>query len=610
MRTLLDYLLSPAVRKNPALRRAHLELMTSLAAPFLFMPIAAVATLFLKDQFDSFDAIWFGAWFLLPIVQFLLLRLTGKVQMVRDILSLSLLGFVGIGAAYSGGVESSMVIGLCVIPLENMVSGDRRRVMLAIASVLLCIFLLWVLGDAGLLPADRTSEALRDSLRPLAILFVMLYCFLVADALIRNRRESEQALLKTENQFESLFETAPISIIEQDWSRTRRMIDQLMAGGVEDLNRHLADNPDILRELAGSMRIVRMNQATLALYRAKNAHELADHMATARLSEEELRNLRHWLVAFTKGNAGGYLNETIGRRLQGGQVYMRIRSAIVPEHRHDWLRVITTVGDVSDRKRVELALHAAKEEADNANRAKSRFLASMSHELRTPLNAIIGFSEIMAKQMFGPIGEPRYIAYAEDVHNSGQHLLSLINDMLDLSRIESGKYELFEENLNAGNLFDWVLNMTEPQITACGVHVDLDVQEDLPDFRADHRAMRQVLLNLFSNALKFTPAGKSVILRALQDAATGEIVFQVADTGRGIPADMLATITQPFVQAGDNYTRRETGTGLGLSITKSLVELHGGSLHLISTEHVGTVVSVRLPADRGAEGCDAERLRV
>lgn len=603
MRKLVDLLLSPEARDNPAMRRAHMELITSLAVPFLFMPVAAISTVFLKPNLDLFDFGWFLAWLLLPIAQWGFLRQTGNVRLARDILSLSMLLFIGVGAAYSGGLASSLLIGLCVLPLENMLSGDRRRVVLSIVVVLLFLAVFWALGEQRLLPMDRVSDELRNALRPLSVMFVMLYSYLVADALIRHRLADEQALHDTENLFESLFETAPISILEQDWSQTRNMLNRLEAHGVKDLNRHLIDHPDVLKSLIGVMRITRVNKATLTLYRALTPEELLDHLDPEKLTEEELRHFRFWLVAFASGKSGGFLNETVGRRRRGGQVYMRIRSAIVPEHRDDWSRIVTTVGDVSDRKRIELELHSAKEEADRANRAKSQFLASMSHELRTPLNAIIGFSDIMRQQMFGPVEEPRYLSYAEDIHDSGQHLLNLINDMLDLSRIEAGKYEIREELLNAQDLLDWVLNMTEPQVVQRGVVVGLAVVEAMPLFLADRRAMRQILLNLFSNALKFTPSGKSINLSAYQDANNGELVIEVADTGKGIPASLLDTITDPFVQAGDPETRQETGTGLGLSITKALVQLHGGRLVLASTEHVGTTAAIRLPASRAKERC-------
>lgn len=595
---MVNLLLSPEARGDPALRQTHLELIVSLAVPFLFMPVAAISTLFLKPSFDSFDVGLFTAWFLLPIGQWLLLRLTGNVKMGRDILTFTLLVFISFGAAYSGGVTSPMVIGLCIVPLENMLSGDRRRVVLSIVAVLLCLAGLWVLGEDNLLPPNRATGDLRDALLPLAIIFVMLYSYLVADALIRHRRAGEQALTDTEKLFESLFETAPISIIEQDWSQTRRKINQLAESGVRDLNRHLIEHPDVLKSLVGGIRITRVNTATLDLYRAQGPDELEEHLLPDRLTSEELRNYRLWIVSFAGSDSGNYLNETAVRRRRGGPVYTRVRSAIVPEHRHDWLRVVTTVGDVSDRKRAELALHTAKEDADQANRAKSQFLASMSHELRTPLNAIIGFSDIMRQQMFGPIGDARYLSYTDDIHDSGQYLLNLINDMLDLSRIEAGKHELREEWMTAQDLFDWVLNMTEPQIIASGVDISISVAEDMPEFRADLRSMRQILLNIFSNALKFTPGGKNVRLAAFINTDDGGVVLEVSDQGRGIPADMLETIAEPFVQAGDPMTSRQTGTGLGLSITRSLVRLHGGKLVLASTEHVGTTVTVSLPKSR------------
>ncbi|HAK62195.1 MAG TPA: hypothetical protein DCO82_03025 [Alphaproteobacteria bacterium] len=595
MKQFTEFLLSPAVRETQRARRAELELITSLAAPFLFMPVAAVSVIVFKSNYDLIDVGWLAAWFSLPLLLWLILRLTGAVRLVRDLYSLTILLFAGIGAAFSGGLQSSMLVALCILPIENMISADRRRVVLAILSVVLCLALLWGLGERKLLPPDRMTEGLHIATQPLSIIFVMFYSFLVADALIRRRTADARALAATENQYESLFEMAPIAMLEQDWSGVRGILDRLAASGVTDIKQYLPEHREVVLELAAAVKTLRVNKAALLLYRAETSEDLFEHFSPEKLTDDELRNFRQWVIAFAEGKNGGFLNETSSRRRKGGQVYIRVRSAIAPESRQNWSRVVTTIGDVTDRKRTELALRAAKEEADRANSAKSRFLASMSHELRTPLNAIIGFSEIMHKQLFGPIGQQRYMDYALDIHQSGQHLLNLINDMLDLSRIEAGRYEIHEEWIDARELFDWVLNMIEPQIIATGVEVSDDISEDIPYFFADLRAMRQIMLNLMSNALKFTPRGKTARLSARQAAGNNGIILEVADTGKGIPAKLLTKITEPFVQAGNVDTRPGTGTGLGLSITKSLVELHGGKLHLTSVEHEGTTVTIHLP---------------
>ena len=224
---------------------------------------------------------------------------------------------------------------------------------------------------------------------------------------------------------------------------------------------------------------------------------------------------------------------------------------------------------------------AEKLRAESANRAKSEFLANMSHELRTPLNAINGFSEIMATEMYGPVGDPRYREYARDIHNSGQHLLALINDILDMSKIEAGKMHLRIEPIALEDVAEDAVRLVRNRAEAVGVAVEIDFPE-LPDVEADYRAIKQVLLNLLSTAIKYTPRD-------------GRITVFVRDTGIGIPKEDLARLAKPFEQVESHLARTTSGTGLGLALTKSLVEMHNGVLTLESEPGEGTTVSFVLP---------------
>ena len=242
-------------------------------------------------------------------------------------------------------------------------------------------------------------------------------------------------------------------------------------------------------------------------------------------------------------------------------------------------------------------LRVARDEARAADRAKSEFLAAMSHELRTPLNAVLGFSEIIKNETFGPVGSVQYRDYAEDIHHSGQHLLSLINDILDLSKIESGKDELAEDHLEIPEIVRSTLKLVEHRVEQGGIELNLDLADQLPVLRADERKLKQILVNLLANAIKFTKPGGTVTIRVWCRRDSG-CVIQIADTGIGIaPKDIPKALSQ-FGQVDSDLNREYDGTGLGLPLTKALVELHGGSLDLQSEVGAGTTVTVRFPAER------------
>jgi len=242
-------------------------------------------------------------------------------------------------------------------------------------------------------------------------------------------------------------------------------------------------------------------------------------------------------------------------------------------------------------------LRAALEQAEYANRSKSEFLANVSHELRTPLNAVIGFSEILHQEMFGPIGKARYKEYARDIHASGVHLLSIINDILDLSKIEAGKFDLHESELDLSAVVAACVTLVRERAREGQLALRTELAAALPPLRADERAVKQILINLLSNAVKFTPAGGAVTVRARLDDA-GNFLLSVTDTGIGIAEKDMAKAMAAFSQVDNSLTRKFAGTGLGLPLVRLLAGLHGGEMSLESKVGVGTTVTVRLPQRR------------
>lgn len=287
--------------------------------------------------------------------------------------------------------------------------------------------------------------------------------------------------------------------------------------------------------------------------------------------------------------------ELKGRAKSGGIRDIQISADIIAFDDDPLLLVIGR--DIADRKRQDAELIASKESADVANRAKSEFLANMSHELRTPLNAILGFSEIIRNQIHGRINDQKYVEYANDIHASGTHLLEIINDILDLSKVEAGRLEVHEASLAISDVLANCLRLVVPRAREAGLDLKADLPDNLPLLIADERLMKQIFLNLLSNAVKFTPRGGEIRITAHLDK-DGGFVIRVADTGIGMDKSGIAKAKMPFGQVDSSLNRKHEGTGLGLPLVLAFVERQGGTLAIDSAAGRGTTVTIRFPSDK------------
>lgn len=310
---------------------------------------------------------------------------------------------------------------------------------------------------------------------------------------------------------------------------------------------------------------------------------------------EDIEAARRKLQSHLDGHSDMFHDTHRMRCKDGSYVWIQARARAVRDGTGHAVRMVGTISNVEQTKRYELALKAAKDQAEAANVSKSRFLANMSHELRTPLNGIIGFSEITRDQLFGPVGSHKYVEYANDIHQGATHLLSLINDILDFSKIDAGKMDLSLRPIEVRATLEHVLRMMRTVAIEKQITLQLDAPRELPALVADDRALRQMLLNLLSNAVKFSASGKRVTLQAVL-AADGSMDINVIDQGKGIPPEFQAKIFEPFEQVDDIMTRTHKGTGLGLPLVKALVEMHGGEVRLQSEPDKGTTLTLHFPA--------------
>ncbi|MCA1243394.1 PAS domain-containing sensor histidine kinase [Stappia stellulata] len=342
--------------------------------------------------------------------------------------------------------------------------------------------------------------------------------------------------------------------------------------------------------------IVKVNRSAEALFNASR-DEMVGVALVDYLAPESRRDAMDYLDGLARNGVASVLNdgrEVIGQIRSGGLIPLFMTIGRVGQG-DSGPHFCTVLRDITQWKTAEEELTDAKRQAENASSQKSDFLAKISHEIRTPLNAIIGFSEVMMEERFGPVGNDRYKGYLRDIHNSGSHIMSLINDLLDLSKIEAGKLELTFEAVSANDIIRECVALMQPQANRERVIIRASLPGSVPNIVADGRSVRQVILNLLSNAIKFNqPGGQVIVSSALEDS--GEVILRVRDTGTGMSHKDLEAAMEPFRQL--HTARHGGGTGLGLPLTKALVEANRASFRIDSEVNQGTLIEITFPPQR------------
>ncbi len=563
----VDALVHPAARADALMAARH----RAFIAPRLLGSLVALASfpvyLAVRGMPSALEVGVF-AWLVAPILIAYFLSRTGRYESAHVLSSLALTGLVTVVAWRTGGIGSFAAIWLVVVPLEAALSASRRVVALASTIALAAAGLLLTVSAIGMLPPAPTAAAQHGALAALGIISAALYAIGLALGAEQLARTSHWLLYAEEDRYRLL---------------ARNMTDVITRHGRNGAVLFVSPAAEPLfgiatSALSGHGLFERVHVADRPAYLTA----LADSAARGEDRSLEFRIRRD---GERQGQAGQFV-----------WVEMRCRPLDrAAGAQSDEREVVAVLRDISERKTQERALEIARAKSQRANDAKSRFLATMSHELRTPLNAIIGFSEMLGNKSIA-LDEARKLEYAKLINKSGRHLLSVVNGILDMSKMETGNYEITPEPFAAAPAIASCCELLALKAQEAGVELKTRITHGLPELMADRRAFSQILINLVSNAIKFTPRGGSVAIGARCEGAM--LAVTVEDTGVGIGEDDLPRLGEAFFQARASYDRRHDGTGLGLSIVKGLVHLHDGDMNISSRLGEGTRVTVRLPLER------------
>ena len=485
---------------------------------------------------------------------------------------------IGFLVSITGGMKSPLVVWFALVPAEAALAGGRPAVMRAAAAAGLALVAVAVIQGFHVLPVSRIELPAWPIYAGSAFAAV-IQAALVATAAQERQRAADMAAAEGAAMYRFLADNA-----------------------MDLITRHGADGRIRFASPAARNLLGRAPEALLGAAPAALVHP------------DDLKTMQ---AAFVEASYFGRsaAAEVRLKRTDGSYVWTEMRCRPAKPVGDEAADIVAVTRDISERKAHERELIDARDQAEEANKSKSRFLANMSHELRTPLNAILGFSEVMTHEMFGPVGSARYLEYAHLIHESGGHLLELINGILDMSKIEAGKFELSEEKFDLEDVASQSVGFVKIQADRKGVALAMDVAADCRQIMADKRAVKQILVNLLTNGVKFTPRGGAVHLTARRDDTGVELA--VRDTGVGISERDLERLGQPFEQAEGAHVRTQEGTGLGLALIKALSAMHGGGMRIESTLGEGTTVRVHLPyaaltegGDRVATVCPLPRMKL
>jgi cell cycle sensor histidine kinase DivJ len=559
----LDALVHPSARGDALMAARH----RAFIAPRLIASLGALAALpvFLAVRGVP-NALEFIVliWTIVPIATACYLSRTGRYESAHLISALALAAIAAIVAGSTGGgINSIAAIWLVLIPLEATVSGSRC-VVGAAAAVSLCGALLLLLADPA---ADAAVSAYHArALAGLGVVSVLLYATGIALGAAGIAR-------------------ANVRLLDAEDDRT-----QFLAGNMTDVIARLGADGRLLFASANAQPVLGIATSDLHGLGLFDRIHVGDRVT--------------FLKALSDAAADG-ASRTVEFRIRraklddadGCLAWIEMRCRPMPERPNGLpgREVVAVLREISMQKAQQQALIDARAEAERGNAAKNRFLAVMSHELRTPLNAVIGFSEMLTNAEALRIDSARRDEYARLINEAGSHLLAVVNGILDVSRLETGDFRIMPEPVEPAALIEGCRDLLALKARDQGVALHCEVPDELPEIIADKRAVRQILLNLVSNALKFTNRGGAVTMGAAVDAE--HLVISVADTGIGIAPEHFGQLGNPFFQVRGSYARTHDGAGLGLSIVKGLVKLHGGEIDVRSRVGEGTRVTVRLPLD-------------